>query len=199
MPTVPSAYQFRLLTNEKLLLKRWGFCAQYTPMLGFNGQSGLLRDPDTPRRACTKTHALLRRARLFHFVRNLKDCPNQLQIFIGKLAVFHCSQNKKAPAILAGVFVPGTCLRYALADRLDYFMIQILPRGTYPSPCVPADAGPLVFSICPRLQAGLARSQMKNPPAITEGLVPGTGFEPAHPFERRHLNADGTVGIPVSP
>ena len=27
-------------------------------------------------------------------------------------------------------------------------------------------------------------------------LVPGTGFEPAHPFERRHLK---TVRLPISP
>ena len=37
----------------------------------------------------------------------------------------------------------------------------------------------------------------KKPPTILSGVfVPGTGFEPAHPFERRHLK---TVRLPISP
>ena len=36
----------------------------------------------------------------------------------------------------------------------------------------------------------------KNGSPEKENLVPGTGFEPAHPFERCHLK---TVRLPISP
>jgi hypothetical protein len=52
------------------------------------------------------------------------------------------------------------------------------------------------FFICPHLQANLNVSKKKSFPTIVEGFVPGTGFEPAHPFERRHLK---TVRLPISP
>ncbi len=37
---------------------------------------------------------------------------------------------------------------------------------------------------------------IKNPDSIVRVLVPRTGFEPAHPFERCHLKA---VRLPISP
>ena len=80
-------------------------------------------------------------------------------------------------------------LRCAAAHDPEMFGLTQVPR-------VPAEAGPLVFSICTRLQAKLARSQMKNPPAIAEGLVPETGFEPARRFQRHHLKV---VRLPISP
>ncbi len=34
------------------------------------------------------------------------------------------------------------------------------------------------------------------PPEKSEGIVPETGFEPAHPFRRHHLKV---VRLPISP
>jgi hypothetical protein len=50
--------------------------------------------------------------------------------------------------------------------------------------------------VFPHLQASLHGSKQKAPQLSLKGFVPGTGFEPAHPFECRHLK---TVRLPISP
>ncbi len=53
-----------------------------------------------------------------------------------------------------------------------------------------------VFCIWVLLRTSSRCPQIQKPPTIVEGLVPKTGFEPAHPFGRYHLKV---VRLPISP
>ena len=68
-------------------------------------------------------------------------------------------------------------------------------RGAYPSPNIAfGDAG--AFHLYAYESELSTLTSEKPPDTSCRGLVPGTGFEPAHPCERCDLN---TVRLPVSP
>ena len=84
---------------------------------------------------------------------------------------------------------------FALCETNDWIICNDPRSWSYSKPlrCYHS-AG---FFVCLLSQASLLRCQTKKPRRFhRQGFVPGTGFEPAHPFERRHLK---TVRLPISP
>ena len=71
----------------------------------------------------------------------------------------------------------------------------IHPLNIWSYPQTLAVIATLGFFICELMQSR-ATLPNKKTPAVAWGLVPETGFEPAHPFGRRHLK---TVRLPISP
>ncbi len=96
--------------------------------------------------------------------------------------------HKKSPALPAGLFYscPGLdCLRFAQTTFLEKLQCPF-----------PPSAVSAIF-ICSLRQASLPLSQIKMPSQLCwKGIVPRTGFEPAHGFPRCDLN---TVRLPISP
>ncbi len=119
-----------------------------------------------------------------------------------KLAYFQMNSNEIYvfyPCLPALWYLIGwrfcSFCRKAFCPGLDNFVFQILLQGAYAKPSHRCPV-PGFFTGLLR-QVNLPRSPIKKAfPLLWKGLVPRTGFEPAHPCERCDLN---TVRLPISP